>query len=258
MMKALYTAATGMTAQQHQIDTIANNLANVSTNGFKKTTVAFEDLVYQSRRTGEVSNDTQRPAQLEIGSGVRITATNRNFTTGTIVHTGNTFDVAISGRGFYTVETPAGEERYTRNGVFHVNQDRELVNQAGLLVSPGIEIPSDAMEIKIAEDGTIKAVYDVNRGEVTLGSLDLVDFGNPNGLRAMGGNLYMATPESGDPIAMEAEDGIFLMQGFVEGSNVDVAEELIAMIVAQRSFELTAKVVETADETMQVVNNLKR
>jgi flagellar basal-body rod protein FlgG len=257
-MKALFTAATGMTAQQHQIDTIANNLANVSTNGFKKTRVAFEDLVYQSRRTGEISNDTQRPAQLEIGSGVRIMATNRDFGTGTVTHTGNPLDVAIAGRGFFVVETPDGEERYTRNGVFHVNMDGELVNQAGLQVNPGIEIPSDAMEVKIAEDGTVKAVYDVTRGEVTLGTLELVDFGNPNGLRALGGNVYMATPESGDPVTMESEDGISLKQGFVEGSNVDVAEELVAMIVAQRSFELTSKVVQAADETLQVVNNLKR
>ncbi len=257
-MKALFTAATGMTAQQHQIDTIANNLANVSTNGFKKSRVAFEDLVYQSRRTGEMSNDTQRPAQLEVGSGVRVMATNRDYTAGNLTHTGNSLDVAIGGRGFFTVETPEGEERYTRNGVFNVNMDGELVNQAGLRVSPGIEIPSDALEVKVAEDGTVKAIYDVSRGEVTLGTLEIVDFGNTNGLRALGGNLYMATPESGEPITMDAEDGITLKQGFVEGSNVDVAEELVSMIVAQRSFELTSKVVEAADETMQTVNNLKR
>jgi len=257
-MKALFTAATGMTAQQLQIDNIANNLANVSTNGFKKTRVAFEDLVYQSRRTGEISNETQRPSQLELGSGVRVMATNRDFKTGNISHTGNPLDVAIAGRGFFVLETPDGEERYSRNGVFHANMDGELVNQAGLLVNPGIEIPADALELTIAEDGTVKAVFDVTRGEVTLGTLEIVDFGNPNGLRALGGNMYMATTESGDPITMESEDGIALKQGFVEGSNVDVAEELVSMIVAQRSFELTSKVVETADESMQIINNLKR
>jgi flagellar basal-body rod protein FlgG len=257
-MKALFTAATGMTAQQLQIDTIANNLANVSTNGFKKTRVAFEDLVYQHRRTGEISQQTQRPTQLEIGSGVRVMGTQRDFSTGTLVQTGNALDLAINGRGMFVLETPDGEERYTRNGVFHVNMDGEMVNQSGLRVNPGIEIPSDALEIKIAEDGTIKAMYGGDGGEVTLGTLEVVDFGNPNGLRALGGNMFMATPESGEPIPLESADGLDIKQGFLEGSNVDVAVELVSMIVAQRAFEMAAKVVETADETLQIVNNLKR
>lgn len=257
-MKALFTAATGMTAQQQQIDTIANNLANISTTGFKKTRVAFEDLVYQAKRTGEISQETQRPGQLEIGSGVRVMGTQRDYSTGNIVSTGNTLDLAITSRGMFVVETPDGEERYTRNGVFHVNMDGELVNQSGLRVNPGIEIPSDAMEISIAEDGSVKAMYEGENGEVTLGTIDVVDFGNPNGLRALGGNLYMATPESGEPIPIESDDGLVIKQGFIEGSNVDVAEELVNMIMAQRAFEMTSKVVETADETMQMVNNLKR
>ncbi len=257
-MKALFTAATGMTAQQLQIDTIANNLANVSTNGFKKTRVAFEDLVYQARRTGEISQETQRPSQLEIGSGVRVMGTQRDYTAGNMIHSGNELDVAIGGRGMFVLETPEGEERYTRSGTFHVNMDGELVSQAGLRVNPGIEIPSDALEIKIGDDGSIRAMYEGQNGEVSLGTLDVVDFGNPNGLRALGGNIYMATPESGEPIPIEAEDGLLLKQGFIEGSNVDVAEELVSMIVAQRAFEMTSKVVETADETLQIVNNLKR
>jgi flagellar basal-body rod protein FlgG len=257
-MKALFTAATGMTAQQQQIDTIANNLANISTTGFKKTRVAFEDLVYQSKGTGEISQETQRPTQLEIGSGVRVMGTQRDYSTGNIVASGNPLDVAITSRGMFVLETPEGEERYTRNGVFHVNVDGELVNQSGLRVNPGIEIPSDAMEISIAEDGSVKATYEGGDGEVTLGTIDVVDFGNPNGLRALGGNLYMSTPESGEPIPIEADDGLVIKQGFIEGSNVDVAEELVNMIMAQRAFEMTSKVVETADETMKMVNNLKR
>jgi flagellar basal-body rod protein FlgG len=257
-MKALFSAATGMAAQHIQIDSIANNLANVSTNGFKKTRVAFEDLVYENIRTGEASAESQRPGQLEIGSGSRVIATQRDFSPGAISQTNAPLDVAIQGAGFFVVENPDGIERYTRVGSFNVNQDSELVTQQGLTVSPGVSIPLDASEVIIAEDGTVQVRYTDTTDAVTVGTIDVVDFTNPNGLKALGGNLFAATSESGEPIALETSDGLSLKQGFIEGSNVDIAEELINMIMAQRAFEVTSKAVESADETMQVVNQMKR
>ena len=257
-MKALFSAATGMAAQQIQIDSIANNLANVSTHGFKKTRVAFEDLVYENIRTGEASAESQRPGQLEIGSGSRVIATQRDFTPGAISQTNAPLDVAIQGRGFFVVQTPDGVERYTRVGSFNVNMDSELVTQQGLPVSPGVSIPLDASEVIIAEDGTVQVRYSDSTDAVTVGSIDVVDFANPNGLKALGGNLFQATSESGEPIPLETADGLVLKQGFMERSNVDIAEELINMIMAQRSFEVTSKAVESADETMQIVNQMKR
>ena len=257
-MKALFSAATGMAAQQIQIDTIANNLANVSTNGFKKTRVAFEDLVYENIRTGEASADAKRPGQLEIGSGARVIATQRDFTPGSISQTNAPLDVAIQGRGFFVVQTPDGAERYTRVGSFNVNQDSELVTQQGYPVSPGVQIPMDAEEVIVAEDGTVQVRYSDSTDALTVGALDVMDFTNPNGLKALGGNLFAATSESGEPIPIDAADGLVLKQGFIEGSNVDIAEELVNMIMAQRSFEVTSKAVESADETMQIVNQMKR
>lgn len=257
-MKALFSAATGMAAQQIQIDTIANNLANVSTNGFKKTRVAFEDLVYENIRTGEASADNNRPGQLEIGSGCRVIATQRDFTPGSISQTNAELDVAIQGRGFFVVQTPDGNERYTRVGSFNVNQDSELVTQQGYPVSPGVTIPLDASGVLIAEDGTVQVSFNNSSDVVTVGSIDVMDFTNPNGLKALGGNLFGETAESGEPIPIDAVDGLILKQGFIEGSNVDIAEELVNMIMAQRSFEVTSKAVEAADETMKIVNQMKR
>ena len=257
-MKALFSAATGMAAQQIQIDTIANNLANVSTNGFKKTRVAFEDLVYQNIRTGEASAEAQRPGQLEIGSGCRVVATQRDFGAGSISQTNAPLDVALQGPGFFVVQTPDGVERYSRVGSFSVNQDSELVTQQGLTVSPGVTIPLDASEVIIAEDGTIQVRYTDSTEAVTVGTIDVVDFTNPNGLKALGGNLFGATSESGEPIPLETADGLSLKQGFIEGSNVDIAEELINMIMAQRSFEVTSKAIQSADETLQIINQMKR
>ena len=235
-MKALYSAATGMAAQQIQIDTIANNLANVSTNGFKKTRVAFEDLVYENIRTGEASADAKRPGQLEIGSGSRVIATQRDFTPGSISQTNGQLDVAIQGRGFFVVQTPDGNDRYTRVGTFNVNQDSELVTQQGYPVSPGVTIPNDAQEVLIGEDGTVQVRFNDTTDATTVGTIEVVDFNNPNGMKALGGNLFASTAESGEPIPMETADGLILKQGFIEGSNVDIAEELINMIMAQRSF----------------------
>jgi flagellar basal-body rod protein FlgG len=174
------------------------------------------------------------------------------------MQTNSELDVAIQGRGFFVVQTPDGAERFTRVGAFSVNQDSELVTQQGHPVVPGIQIPMDASEVIISEDGSIQVRYADSTDAVSVGQIDVVDFTNVNGLKALGGNLYSSTAESGEPIPLEITDGLMLKQGFLEGSNVDIAEELVNMIMAQRSFEVTSKAVESADETMQIVNNMKR
>jgi flagellar basal-body rod protein FlgG len=188
-----------------------------------------------------------------------VVATTRDFSAGSAQYTGDPRNLAIRGRGFFVLEAPDGTQRFTRDGDFTTNSDGELVTQGGLRVSPGIQIPPDA-DVQIAADGTITAVYkDDPTQPVSLGTIELVDFSNPNGLQAVGGNMYVATPESGDALPMDPEGGqVQLQQYSVESSNVDVAEELVAMIMAQRAFELTSKVMQTADETMQTVTNLKR
>ena len=257
-MKALYTAASGMAAQQRRIENISNNLANVSTVGFKKSRENFEDLLYQNLPASGAGQGTTRAANLEVGSGVRLASIQKDFRSGDLQQTGNQMDLAIVGRGFFVVQTTDGREFYTRNGQFGINANGELITQTGNLVSPGIDLPTDASAIRVDEDGSILAIYDSSPTPTVLGTLQLVDFINPAGLRSMGGNMFAASPESGQPINIESQDGYQIRQGFVEGSNVDVAEELVNMITAQRAFELTSKAIESADQTMQIVNNLKR
>ena len=257
-MRALYTAATGMAAQQRRIENISNNLANVSTVGFKKSRENFEDLLYQQLSTASAGQGSTRASNLEIGSGVRLASVTRDFSNGDLQQSGNQLDVALAGRGFFVIQTPDGREFYTRNGQFGVNAQGELVTQNGNLVSPGIDIPSDASHIQIDEDGVLSAIYDSSPEPVVLGTIQVADFINPAGLRSMGGNLYSATPESGAPLMLDSQDGYRVRQGFIEGSNVDVAEELVTMITAQRAFELTSKAVESAEQAMKIVNNMKR
>ncbi len=258
-MRALYAAATGLSAQQTRIDNIANNLANVSTTGFKKSREVFEDLVYQEMTVGDPSEQTRRPNQVQVGTGTRVVSVARDFTPGSVQYTGDELNVAINGDGFFVVDAEDGTQRFTRDGHLSLNADGELVTASGHLLSPGIQIPDDAT-IAIAEDGTVSVTYAEDPTEpVVVGTIELVDFANPGGLQAIGSNMYLATPESGEPIPMDPSEGAgSLQQGFLEASNVDVAEELVAMIVAQRAFELTSKVMEAADETMQTVTNLKR
>lgn len=258
-MRSLYTAATGMAAQQMRIDNIANNLSNVSTTGFKKARESFEDLVYQDMPVGSSSLQNERPTSLQVGTGTRLVAMNRDFTNGDMAYTGNELDIAIGGRGFFVIQDANGVERYTRDGRFHRNFNGEIVTGGGLQMNPSVIIPEDAERVIIAEDGAIQVQFKDETDLATVGQIQLVEFVNPNGLRAMGGNLYQATPESGQPLVMDPNEGfVNLQQGFTESSNVDVAEELISMIVAQRSFELTSKVVETSDQMLQTVNGLKR
>jgi flagellar basal-body rod protein FlgG len=258
-MRALYTAATGMAAQQMRIDNIANNLANVSTNGFKKARETFEDLVYQQYSIGSDNVQNQRPVNLEVGTGTRLVAMQRDFATGDLAYTGNQFDLAIGGRGFFEVTDMNGNERYTRAGRFQVNASGELVTMGGLSLQPNMFIPEDAERVVVNEDGTVQVTFANEAEETTIGQIQLVEFLNPTGLRSVGGNLFQATPESGQQQQMDAADGfVNLQQGFIESSNVDVAEELINMVIAQRAFELTSKAVEASDEMLQTVTQLKR
>ena len=257
-MKALFTAATGMAAQQMRIENISNNLANVSTPGFKKQREQFEDLLYQNMATGAPGQGRTRASMLQSGSGVRLGAMVKDFTSGDLVATNGDYDVAISGRGFFVVEMNDGTETYTRNGQFGINSEGELVTQAGNMVSPGMEIPQGVRTVRFAEDGNVLAFFEGDSEPVSLGQLRVVDFMNPSGLRAMGGNLYAASMESGPALELSEQDGFRVQQGFLEASNVDVAEELVNMIVAQRAFEMTSKAVESSDQMMQTVNGLKR
>ncbi len=258
-MRALYTAATGLTAQQHRIDNIANNLANVGTTGFKKSRENFEDLVYQELPSGSRGADTPRPAGSRLGTGTRLASVEQDFSPGAPQVTNDPLDVAILGRGFFAVEDPNGNERYTRNGSFSTNADGELVTSTGLKLTSGIQIPEGVDTITIDTDGTVSATWEGDTEPVVLGTIDLVDFVNPSGLQPLGSGLYAATPESGEPLVMDpADGGVQLQQGALESSNVDVAEELIDMIMAQRAYELTSKVIEAADETLQKTAALKR
>ena len=257
-MKSLYTAATGMSAQQMRIENIANNLANVSTVGFKKSRENFEDLLYQNLPSAGVGQGRNRSSNLQSGSGVRVASLNKDFRMGEVISTNNNYDLAIASRGFLVVQMIDGTELYTRNGQLGLNSEGELVTQAGQMVSPGVEIPRGAKNVSFSEDGTISAQFQDSAEPLVIGSLRVVDFVNPAGMRSVGGNLFAATPESGIPIEMTPQDGLRIKQGFLESSNVDVAEELVSMIVAQRAFEMTSKAVETSDQMLQTINGLKR
>lgn len=251
-MRALYSAASGMTAQQHRLDTIANNISNVSTTGFKKSRDAFQDLFYQTLATGGVQSNA-----LQLGNGVRLAGVERDHGQGTLVATNDPLHVALQGDGFFVVETLEGERMYTRDGQFTQDVDGMLVTQSGLRVAGDIQIPSGAASIRIDYDGTVHAAM-TDGQDAVVGQLELARFVNPAGLMARGGNLYQQSPTSGEPTDVEPGTDVQVVQGFLEQSNVDVAGELIDMIQAQRVFELNSKVVQAADESLQIAVNLRR
>jgi flagellar basal-body rod protein FlgG len=258
-MRALFSAASGMTAQQTRIDNIANNLANVNTTGFKKSRAVFQDLFYQELVGGaDQTPDRASGSIAQVGAGVRMAAIERDHSQGGVVQTGNALSVAIEGHGYLVVETESGDQLFTRDGNFTQDADGNLVTQGGLLVGGNINIPQEATAIQILQDGTVQASLGEDSEYTVLGQLELSDFTNRTGLRAVGGNLFAETAESGSPIPVEVGLEAKLMQGFVETSNVDVAEELIQMIMAQRAYELNSKVVQAADEALQQAANLKR
>ncbi len=261
MMRSLYTAATGMDAQQTKMDTIANNLANANTTGFKKTRADFEDLLSETIRSPRDTSPQggSAPAPLQVGLGVRTASTTRSFSQGDFVESGNPLDVAIEGSGLLRVTRPNGEYGYTRAGNLKVDAEGRLVTQRGELLEPQITVPKEATSITIASDGTVSANIPNQIKATELGQLELSVFVNTAGLEAIGGNLYVETTASGAPTQVRpGEQGTgTLAQGFLETSNVKAVEEMVAMISTQRSYELNSKVIQTADQMLQRLTNLR-
>jgi flagellar basal-body rod protein FlgG len=260
MIRSLWISKTGMEAQQTQLDTISHNLANVATNGFKKGHVVFEDLIYQNLRQAGAATGEQGmlPTGLQVGLGVRPVATSRTFTQGNLQQTGNNLDVAIKGNGFFQIQRADGSTAYTRDGAFQVNADGQVVTNNGDLVQPGITVPPNALSLTIAADGTVSATIPGQAAPQVLGQLQLASFVNPAGLDPLGGNLFGETAASGAPNAGQpGADGLgALQQGFVETSNVNVVEELVAMIQTQRAYELNSKAIQTSDQMLQRLSQI--
>ncbi len=260
MIRSLWIAKTGMEAQQTQLDTISHNLANVGTNGFKRGHVVFEDLIYQNlRQAGAASSDqTQLPTGLQVGLGVRAVATSRNFSQGNLQLTSNNLDIAIKGNGFFQVQMPDGTTGYTRDGSLKVDANGQLVTNNGYTVQPGITIPGNTQSVTIAADGTINVALPGQATPQSVGQLSLASFVNAAGLEPKGQNLWAETGASGTPNAgAPGSNGLgMLQQGYVETSNVNVVEELVAMIATQRAYELNSKAIQTSDQMLQKLGQL--
>ena len=259
MNPALWIAKTGLDAQQTRMSVISNNLANVNTAGFKRDRAAFEDLLYQTVRQpgGATSEQTQLPTGLQLGTGVRVAATAKNFSQGNLNQTGNALDVAINGRGFFEVLMPDGSTAYTRDGSFQINAQGELVTNEGYAVQPGLQLPEGAQSVTIGADGTVSVQVSGQAAPVQLGQLTLSDFVNPAGLEAKGENLYVETAASGPAQSgAPGQGGVgTLVQGALESSNVNVVEELVSMIETQRAYETNAKAISTTDSMLGFLNN---
>lgn len=260
MLRSLHISRSGLDAQMTQLDVISNNLANVSTTGFKKARAVFEDLLYQVIRQpgAQSSQQTQLPSGFLLGVGVQTVATERIFTQGALQQTGNALDVAINGRGFFQVLLPDGSTAYTRDGSFQLDNLGTLVTASGYQVQPNIVIPADALVISIARDGTVSVTQPGGGAPTTLGQLQLASFVNSAGLQSLGENLYAETASSGAPqVNTPGLTGLGLLnQSMIETSNVNVAEELVNMIVAQRAFEMNSRAVTTSDQMLQRLTQL--
>lgn len=262
MLRALRTAALGMSAQQAGVDNIANNLANSNTTGFKQSKIVFQDLLYQNiQASGEAeAGGTAQPSTLQMGHGATPIATVRNFSQGGLIETGNEYDMAISGSGFFQIRKPDGTVAYTRDGTFTLSADGVIVTQTGLSLEPDISIPPEMTAFNISQDGMIKVRIQGEPNEIELGQIELAHFPNPGGLQPLGGNLYEQTDSSGEPtIGTPGQDGLGMVHHrFLESSNVDVIKEMVGLITAQRAYEVNSKMVTTSEEMLQIANNLKR
>jgi flagellar basal-body rod protein FlgG len=255
MEPALWAAKTGLDAQQTQMTVTANNLANVATNGFKKSRAVFDDLLYQNvTQVGAATSQTTiSPTGLQLGTGVRVVATERSYTQGSLDNTGNNLDVAIQGRGFFQVLQPDGQMAYTRDGSFQLNAQGQLVNTNGYPVQPAITIPTGAQSVTIGADGTVSVLVAGQSAPTTVGTLQMADFVNPAGLQTIGGNLAVESAASGSPTTGNPGlNGLgTVVQGSVEASNVNVVEEMVNMIETQRAYEMNSKAVQTTDQMLQ-------
>jgi len=263
MIRAMHTGATGMIGQQFLVDTTANNLANVNTTGFKRNHADFQDLLYTSLRPpgSEVLKGQTLPNGLQIGTGVRPASTSKIFTAGALDNTSNPLDVAIEGQGFFQVTAPDGSLRYPRDGAFKLNSQNQIVNPDGFLLEPQISIPADASSVTIAPDGTVTVLTASSPGQPnTVGTIQLVRFPNPAGLSAEGSNLFRVTAASGDAVTADpGQDGVGLLRGgFLERSNVEVVQEMVNLILAQRAFEFNTRSVRVADQMLSATNELLR
>ncbi|MDQ3003515.1 MAG: flagellar basal-body rod protein FlgG [Fibrobacterota bacterium] len=261
MIRSLYTSATGMKANQLYIDNISNNLANVNTTGFKKSKLEFQELLYQTIvEPGSGALDgAKSPAGLQLGLGVRSAANQRIFGQGNLQETKNSFDMAITGTGFLQVQLPSGEVGYTRDGSFKISNDGTLVTSSGFPLEPQISVPDGASDIQIDAQGRVMVFLSDSGTSEEIGQIELAKFLNEGGLKSLGNNLYQISPASGDPEAgTPGTNGLgTLAQGYLEASNVELVEEMVNMIVAQRAYEVSAKAIQTSDSMLQLANQLK-
>jgi flagellar basal-body rod protein FlgG len=260
MIRSLWIAKTGMEAQQTQMDVISNNLANVSTNGFKRSRAVFEDLLYQNLRQpgAQSSQQTEIPSGFQLGTGVRPIATERLHTQGNLVQTSNQLDVAIQGAGFFQVLQPDGTTAYTRDGSFQTDSQGQIVTSNGFVVQPAITIPANATSVTIGQDGVVTITQPGASAPVQVGSMQLATFINPSGLESLGQNMYMETASSGTPSTnVPGTNGTgSVSQGYVETSNVNVVEELVNMIQSQRAYEINSKAITVSDQMLQKLTQM--
>jgi flagellar basal-body rod protein FlgG len=262
MERALRTAAMGMSAQQLTVDLIANNLANVNTTAFKKSRAEFQDLMYQTLKMAgsQQERNIEIPSEIQIGSGVKLVATQKSFFQGDLSYTGNTLDLGIQGDGFFQIKKADGTIAYSRDGAFKINDEGKITNADGYYLEPDIQVPEDTISLAISKDGVVEA-YLPNQTEPTkIGQIDLVKFVNPAGLESEGSNLYKATTSSGVPLKGTANEYGYgsIVQKYLEASNVDIVEEMVNMISAQRAYEINSRSVTTADQMESTVVNLAK
>lgn len=261
MLKSLNTAATGMAAQQTNMDVIANNIANVSTNGFKRSRAEFEDLMYHTQKEPGTATglNAYSPNGVQTGLGVRTAAIQKDFAGGNSQVTKNPLDIQIEGSGFFQVLTPDGQIAYTRDGAFKKDPSGRVVDKNGNLLQPEITVPPDVAGLEIGANGEVRVIQGLNSEPQTIGQIDLVNFVNPAGLKAMGKNLFSQSPASGQPIT--ARPGLngtgYLAQGQLESSNVNIVDEMVNMITSQRAYETNSKVIQASDQMLQSINNLR-
>jgi flagellar basal-body rod protein FlgG len=258
MNAALWAAKTGLDAQQTEMAVISNNLANVNTTGFKEDRAAFEDLLYQNQTQAgaDTSQTTQSPSGMSIGTGVQVVATEKDYSQGSLTHTGNPLDVAVQGQGFFQIQMPDGTLAYTRDGTFQTNAQGQLVTSSGYLVQPGITVPQGAQSVTIGNDGTVSVTLAGQSAATQIGQLQLANFINPPGLQPIGQNLLVQSAASGAPqTGSPGTNGLgTLTQGQLESSNVNVVEELVNMIQTQRAYEMNSKAISTTDQMLQYVS----